>query len=67
MCNACTPILVGVSPSVSEIKFGELFFWTMNHGCQKFWLKKFMQVMVDEICMLDLGFNAIAHLFLIFL
>ena len=31
MCNACTPILVGMASPVSEIKFGELFFWIMNH------------------------------------
>ena len=58
MCNACTPILVGVTSSVSEIlvlsKTAKFPFLTMDYSSWSSknlieWnrLKKFMQVGID--------------------
>ena len=58
MCNACTPILVGVTISVSEIllssKTGKFPFLTMDYSpwssknlIDRNRLKKFMQVGMD--------------------
>ena len=58
MCNACTPILVGVTISVSEIllssKTGKFPFPTMDYSpwssknlIDRNRLKKFMQVGMD--------------------
>ena len=62
MCNACTPILVGVTISVSEIllpsKTANFPFPTMDYSPWSSknlidWnrLKKFMQVGIDVTCM----------------
>ena len=62
MSSACTPILVGVVTLVSEIKLAlklaKFPFQTMDYSpwsSKKLinwnWLKKFMQVEVDKICM----------------
>ena len=60
MCNACTPILVVVTLSVSEIllpsKMANFPFPTMDYRSSKNLidrnrLKKFMQVGVDVTCM----------------
>ena len=62
MSNACTPILVGVAISVSEIlllsKTANFPFLTMDYSPWSSknlidwnWLKKFMQVGVDVKCM----------------
>ena len=62
MRNACTPILVGVVSSVSEIlllsKTAKFPFRTMDYSpwssknlIDRNWPKKFMQVKVDEVCM----------------
>ena len=67
MCNACTPILVGVAIPVSEIlllsKTANFPFLTMGYSPWSsknliHWnrLKKFMQVGVDVTCMfIDFG------------
>ena len=58
MCNACTPILVGVTSSVSEIlilsKTAKFPFLTMDYSpwssknlIEWNWLKKFIQVGID--------------------
>ena len=58
MCNACTLILVGVTPSVSEIpllsKTAKFPFrpmgyspWSSKILIDRNWLKKFMQVGID--------------------
>ena len=58
MCNACTPILVGVTSPVSEIlvlsKTAKFPFLTMDYSpwssknlIKWNWLKKFMQVGID--------------------
>ena len=58
MCNACTPILVGVTSPVSEIlvlsKTAKFPFLTMDYSpwssknlIEWIWLKKFMQVGID--------------------
>ena len=58
MCNACTSILVGVTPSVSEIpllsKTSKFPFrpmgyspWSSKILIERNWLKKFMQVGID--------------------
>ena len=62
MSHACTPILVGVASSVSEIlqlsKTAKFPFRTMDYSpggsknlIDRNWLKKFMQVGVDVRCM----------------
>ena len=62
MCNACTPILVGVTSSISEIlvlsktaKFPFLTMdyspWSSNNLIKWNQLKKFTQVAVDIKCM----------------
>ena len=62
MCNACTPILVGVTSSISEIlvlsKTAKFPFLTMDYSPWSSknlikWnqLKKFTQVAVDIKCM----------------
>ena len=62
MCNACTPILVGVAIPVSEIllpsKMANFPFWTMDYSpwssknlIDRNRLKKFMQVRIDVTCM----------------
>ena len=62
MSNACTPILVGVTSSVSEIlllsKTANFPFSTMDYSpwssknlIDRNWLKKFMLVGVDVKCM----------------
>ena len=62
MSNACTPILVGVTFSVSEIlllsKTANFPFPTMDYSpwssknlIEWNWLKKFMQVGIDVTCM----------------
>ena len=62
MCNACTPILVGVTISVWEIllpsKTGKFPFPTMDYSpwssknlIDQNQLKKFMKVGVDVTCM----------------
>ena len=62
MCNACTPILVGVTISVWEIllpsKTGKFPFPTMDYSpwssknlIDRNRLKKFMKVGVDVTCM----------------
>ena len=61
MPNVCTPILVGVTSSVSEIllpsKTAKFPFLTMDYSpwssknlIDRNWLKKFMQVGVDVTC-----------------
>ena len=54
MCNACIPILVGVTSSVSEIlllsktaKFPFYSPWSSKNLIEWNWLKKFMQVVID--------------------
>ena len=62
MSNACTPILVGVTFTVSEIlvlsKTAKFPFLTMDYSpwspknlINWNWLKKFMQVGIDVKCM----------------
>ena len=62
MSNACTPILVGVASTVSEImilsKTAKFSFLTMDYSpwspknlIVRNWLKKFMQVGIDVKCM----------------
>ena len=61
MCNACTPILVGMAPPILEIllpKIAKFPFLTMDYSpwssknlIDQNWLKKFMQVDVDVSCM----------------
>ena len=62
MRYACAPILVGVTSSVLEIpllsKTVNFPFRTMDYSpwssknlIDQNWLKKFMQVYVDEVCM----------------
>ena len=62
MPNVSTPILVGVTSSVSEIllpsKMANFPFPTMDYSpwssknlIDRNWLKKFMQVCVDATCM----------------
>ena len=62
MCNACTPILVGVAIPVSEIllpsKMANFPFWTMDYSpwssknlIDRNRLKKIMQVGTDVTCM----------------
>ena len=50
MSSACTPILVGVVSSVSEIKlaYGP---WSWKNSIDRNRLKKFMQVGIDVKCM----------------
>ena len=63
MSYACVPILVGVVSPVSEIlilsKTAKFPFWTMGYSpwssknlIDQNRLKKFMQVNIDELCML---------------
>ena len=62
MCNACTPILVGMTSLVSEIlvlsKAAKFPFLTMDYSpwlsknlIEWNWLKKFMKVGIDVKCM----------------
>ena len=62
MSHACTPILVGVTPPLSEIlqlsKTAKFPFRTMDYSpwssknlIEQNWLKKFMQVGTDVTCM----------------
>ena len=62
MCNACTLILVGMSPLVSEIlllsKTAKFPFrpmdyspWSSKNLINRNWLNKFIQVCVDVTCM----------------
>ena len=59
MSHACTPILVGVVSSVSEIllpsKMAKFPFLTMDYTSKNLidrnWLKKFMQIWIDVTCM----------------
>ena len=62
MCNACTPILVGVTSPVSEIlllsKTAKFPFqsmgyspWSSKNLIDRNRLKKFMQVGIDVTCM----------------
>ena len=62
MSNACAPILTGVTSPVSEIplpsKMAKIPFRTMGYSLwssknliDRNWLKKFMQVEVDKLCM----------------
>ena len=62
MSHACTPILVGVAFLVSEIlllsktaKFPFLSMdyspWSSKNSIDQNWLKKFMQVGIDVMCM----------------
>ena len=62
MCNACTPILVGMTSLVSQIlllsKTAKFPFRTMDYGpwssknlINQNRLKKFMQVGIDVTCM----------------
>ena len=63
MSHACTPVLVGVTPSVSEIwipfKNGQISLsghglyspWSSKNLIERNWLKKFMQVGIDVKCM----------------
>ena len=62
MSNPCTPILVGVASSVSEIwlpfKNGQISLrgmdyspWVSRNLIDRNWLKKFVHVWVDELCM----------------
>ena len=62
MRYACAPILVGVTSPVSEIlllsktaifPFRPVDYspWSSKNLIDRNWLKKFMQVGVDEICM----------------
>ena len=62
MSYACAPILVGVTSLVSEIpllsKTAKFPFLTMDYSpwssknlIDRNWLKKFMQVRIDELCM----------------
>ena len=67
MSNACTPILVGVTSSVSEIllpsKTAKFPFQTMDYSpwssknlIDRNWLKKFKQVGLDVTCIyIDFG------------
>ena len=50
MLSACTPVLVGVVSSVSEIKlaYGP---WSWKNSIDRNRLKKFMQVGIDVKCM----------------
>ena len=61
MSSACTPILVGVASLVSEIKLALILAkfafltidyspWQLKKRMKWNWLKKIMQVDVDEIC-----------------
>ena len=62
MSYACAPILVGVTSPVSEIpllsKSAKFSFqpmdyspWSSKNLIDPNWLKKFMQVGIDELCM----------------
>ena len=62
MSRACTPVLVGVTPPVSEIwlpfKNGQIPFrgmdyspWSRKNSIDRNRLKKFMQVGIDVKCM----------------
>ena len=62
MSNTCTPSLVGMTSLVSEIllppKTANFPFMTMDYSSwlsknliDRNWLKKFMHVGIDEICM----------------
>ena len=62
MSNTCTPSLVGVTSPVSDIllppKTANFPFMTMDYSpwlsknlIDRNWLKKFMHVGIDEICM----------------
>ena len=62
MCNACTPILVGMSIPVSEIlilsKTAKFPFLTMDYSpwssknlIDQNWLQKIVQVGIDVTCM----------------
>ena len=62
MSSTCTPILMGVASPISEIlqlsKMVKFPFWTMDYSpwysknlINRNWLKKFMQVGIDEVCM----------------
>ena len=62
MSHACTPILVGMTSSVLEIllpsKTAKFPFWGMDYSpwsskilINRNWLKKFMQVGVNVMCM----------------
>ena len=58
MCNACTPILVGMASPVLELKFGETSLrtmdyspWSSKNSIDWNWLKKFMQISVNVTCM----------------
>ena len=62
MSHASTPILMGVTPPVSEIKYllkmTKFPFWGMDYSPWSSknlinwnWLKKFMQIGIDVTCM----------------
>ena len=62
MSHACTPILVGVTFPVSEIlplsrtakyPFRPMDYspWSSKNLIDRNWLKKFVQVSIDELCM----------------
>ena len=62
MSRACTPVLVGVTPPVSEIwlpfKNGQISLsghgyslWSWKNLIDRNWLKKFMQVGINVMCM----------------
>ena len=62
MSHACTPVLVGVTPPVSEIwlpfKNGQISLWGMDYSpwssknlINQNQLKKFMQIGIDVTCM----------------
>ena len=62
MSHACTPILVGVTSSISEIlvlsKTAKFPFrpmdyspWSSKNLIDRNWIKKFMQVDIDVTCM----------------
>ena len=62
MSNACAPSLTGMTSPVSEIplpsKMAKISFRTMGYSLwssknliDRNWLKKFMQVEVDKLCM----------------
>ena len=58
MSHACTPILMGVTSPISEIlqllktaKFPLLTSpWSSKNLIDQNWLKKFMQIRIDELC-----------------
>ena len=61
MSHACTPVLVGVTPPVSEIwlpfkngqisPLGHYSPWSSKNFIDRNWLKKFMQLGIEITCM----------------